>query len=275
MNRIDPAVDYLLGRSESETRRLILQARIYGPITRSFFEAAGIGPGMKVLDIGSGAGDVALLLADRVGLRGSVTGVDLDAAILDTARRRVATAGWSNVRFLEGDARRLELDDDFDAVVGRWVLMYQPEPAQVIRDFARRLHPGGIVAFQENDLTAPPPSWPVTPLMRQVYEWSLPPTGMGVEIAMGPRLRQTYLDAGLPEPELVMAAPIGGGASWPGYQYIADTVRSVLPKAEKRGMVKPGQVDPDTLADRLRDESVAMGAVHALPPLIGAWSRRT
>ena len=57
---------YALGRSERETRRLILQHQIYGPVTRRFFEAAGIGAGMKVLDIGSGAGDVAILLADLV-----------------------------------------------------------------------------------------------------------------------------------------------------------------------------------------------------------------
>src|SRR5262249_52872410 len=61
---------YVLGRTDAETKRLILQDQIYGPITRGFFQAAGIGMGMKVLDVGSGAGDVALLLADLVGPRG-------------------------------------------------------------------------------------------------------------------------------------------------------------------------------------------------------------
>jgi ubiquinone/menaquinone biosynthesis C-methylase UbiE len=91
------AGEYVLGRSEAETRRLILQHQVYGPLTRRLFEAAGIGAGMHVLDVGSGAGDVAILLADLVGARGRVVGVDVDPAVLDTARARVQAAGWRNV----------------------------------------------------------------------------------------------------------------------------------------------------------------------------------
>src|SRR5215813_5443700 len=136
--------DYVLGRGEAETRRLILQNQIYGPITRRFFQAAGIGPGMKVLDIGSGAGDVALLAADLVGPTGRVVGVEMNAAILDTARSRVAAAGWSNVTFLAGDAYAVPLDSDFDAVVGRWILMYLPDPVRMLRHLATKLRVGGI-----------------------------------------------------------------------------------------------------------------------------------
>jgi 2-polyprenyl-3-methyl-5-hydroxy-6-metoxy-1,4-benzoquinol methylase len=68
--------DYALGRSAAETRRLIAQHQIYGPITRRFLTAAGVSAGMRVLDLGSGAGDVALLLADLVGPQGRVVGVD-------------------------------------------------------------------------------------------------------------------------------------------------------------------------------------------------------
>src|SRR4051812_33550527 len=86
---------YPLGRSEAETARLILQHQIYGPLTRQFFQAAGIGRGMKVLDLGSGAGDVAMLLADLVGPDGHVIGVDINAEILESARARVRAVGWS------------------------------------------------------------------------------------------------------------------------------------------------------------------------------------
>src|SRR3954453_13108097 len=112
---------YVLGRSDAETRRLIAQHQIYGPLTRRLFEAAGIGAGMTVLDVGSGAGDVALLLADLVGPRGRVVGVEQNAAILDTARARVETAGWRNVTFFAGEVQTAVIESDFDAVVGRWV----------------------------------------------------------------------------------------------------------------------------------------------------------
>src|SRR5919199_6303461 len=150
MSAGDQSDTYALGRSAAETQRLIRQAQIYGPLTRQFFATTGITAGMKVLDIGSGAGDVALLLADLVGPRGAVIGVETNPTILDTARARVSAAGWTNVTFLEGDVQSASLDDDFDAVVGRWILMYLPDPAAVLSRLLRHLKPGGIIAFQEN-----------------------------------------------------------------------------------------------------------------------------
>jgi SAM-dependent methyltransferase len=104
----DPADGYALGRSEADTRRLIVQHQLYGPFTRQFVTAAGVTAGMKVLDVGSGAGDVALLLAELVGPQGQVVGVDTNPAILDTGRSRVEAAGWTTVRFLAGDALAAE-----------------------------------------------------------------------------------------------------------------------------------------------------------------------
>ena len=55
--------DYLFGQSAGEAERLRLQARMFAPYTARFLQDAGISPGMKVLDVGTGAGDVALLAA--------------------------------------------------------------------------------------------------------------------------------------------------------------------------------------------------------------------
>src|SRR5262245_1067197 len=201
---------YILGRSDAETRRLVLQDQIYGPLTRRFFAAAGIGSGMKVLDIGSGAGDVALLAADLVGPTGRVVGIDVNSAILETARARAGAAGWSNITFVNGDVREVALDSDFDAVVGRWVLMHMTDPLGVLRHLVTRLRVGGIVAFHENDFTYPPSVLPQTELSAQIQRWAIPPAGTpGRETRMGTKLLKLYIEAGLPTPQLIVEAPAG------------------------------------------------------------------
>ena len=87
---------------------------------------------MRVLEIGSGAGDVAIMLAELVGTSGQVVGVDINAAILETARQRAADAGMKNVDFVAGDARTLTFDEKFDALMGRFVLMYMADPLSIV-----------------------------------------------------------------------------------------------------------------------------------------------
>ena len=266
---------YPLGRTEAETRRLILQNQIYGATTRRFFQAAGIGPGMKVLDLGSGAGDVALLLADLVGPRGQVVGVEMNATIVETARARVKTMGWRNVTFQVGDVREITLDSDFDAVAGRWILMYLPDPAAMLRHLATRLKPGGIVAFHENDFSYPPTVFPTTDLSRQIQGWTIPPQGTpGPEMRMGTKLFRTYLEAGLPAPQLLVEAAAGGGPDWPGYEYVAETLRSLLPALQKMAGLDPEKVEIDTLAERMRADVTKVQGIHMLPLMFGAWARK-
>ena len=69
---------YALPATDRERQRLMSQAEMVRPITRRLFVDAGIGPGMRVLDLGCGVGDVSLLLADLVGPTGEVVGVDRD-----------------------------------------------------------------------------------------------------------------------------------------------------------------------------------------------------
>ena len=271
-----PADDYLLGRSDRETRRLMLQHHIYGPLTRRVFEAAGIGAGMKVLDLGSGAGDVALLLAELVGPRGRVVGVDMNGHILETARARAAAAGRENVTFHEGDVRTLPLETDFDAAVGRFLLMYLPDPVAMLRHLSTLVRRGGILAFHENDFNYPPTTFPPTPLFESLREWLIPRVGAtppGVEFQMGTKLFRIFVEAGLPAPELRMEAPIGGGPDWPGFEYLAETARSLLPGLQRMAGVDPEKVDIDTLAERLRSEVVERNGVHMLPLMVGAWAR--
>src|SRR4029077_13796338 len=121
--------------------------------TRAAFAEAGIGTGMSVLDVGSGAGDVALLAGDLVGRQGKVVGIDRNGAGLTVARARAAAADFPHVMFREGDIAEIDANEKFDAVIGRLVLMYFPDPAATLTRLAAHLSPGGIVAFGEYNVT--------------------------------------------------------------------------------------------------------------------------
>ena len=199
----------------------------------------------------------------------------MNGRILETARGRASAAGWENVTFHEGDVRPLPLGTDFDAAVGRFLLMYLPDPAAMLRHLSTLVRRGGTLAFHENDFSYPPTTFPPTPLFESLREWLIPTAGTsrGAEFQMGTKLFRTFLDAGLPAPELRMEAPVGGGPDWPGYEYLAETARSLLPGLERMAGVDPKKVDVDTLAERLRSEVVERNGIHMLPLMIGAWAR--
>jgi ubiquinone/menaquinone biosynthesis C-methylase UbiE len=173
------ASNYVLGQSVHEYERLMLQARMLRPYTEKFFRAAGLAPGMRVLDVGSGMGDVALLSADIVGPGGRVLGIDRDADALDNARRRTDEQGYSSwVEFQASNLDEFTTTDQFDALVGRYVLLYQPDPSSIIRSLLRSVKPGGIVVFHEFDLPGPDASYPpCSPLRsgRHAVERGIPP----------------------------------------------------------------------------------------------------
>ena len=266
---------YTPGRSDEETQRLIEQSRLFEPITRRFLKSAGIRSGMRVLDIGSGAGDVALAVADLVGPDGEVVGVDMNPDILETARERVEEAGHENVAFHAGDIQTLDLGDDFDALVGRLVLMYLPDPAAVLKRLIPRLRSGGIVMFQEIDFTITEAyKHPDTPLMGQLGDWIVEVfERSGANGNMGLELFRVFTEAGLPEPTLDAGLLIGGSADWPGYSYVANSFQSVLPLLEHYGIATAEEVDVDTIPQRVRDEIVASKRPAIIPPHIGAWAR--
>src|SRR3974390_1682938 len=118
----DPNQAYMLGHSDQELARLNEQARILEPITRRFFREAGLVPGMRLLDVGSGAGDVAFLAADLVGDSGAIVGVDRSSAAVAAARARAFACGRRNVCFREGDPAEMKFDAPFASVIGRGIL---------------------------------------------------------------------------------------------------------------------------------------------------------
>ena len=139
-----------------------------------------------------------------------------------------------------------------------------------------RVVAGGIVAFGEfNFLPESMVTHPPTPSGESLWAWMQAVVlGIGLDPTTGYHLRNTFLNAGLPEPEMNVCAPIGGGPDFPSYAYGAESLRSMLPLILKLGIATADEVDIDTMAQRLRTDVVASGGVIKTPELVGAWTRK-
>ncbi|UVI35553.1 methyltransferase domain-containing protein [Brevibacterium spongiae] len=257
---------YLLGDSESEHTRLRDQSVVFDPLTRQLLTEAGITEGMSVLDIGTGAGNVAAIAADLVGAGGHVLGVDRDPSALDGAR----TLLGPKVEFAEADLASLDLDREFDAIVGRAVLMHTADPIEVLERLKHHLRPGGLLVMHELDVTH---DWASvsTPLWERVRSLILETFAeIGVHNRMGADLFGAFRAVGLPDPTLTLSAPVGGGTEAPSFGW-ANALAALLPYLEQRGRVSADELDVDTLTGRLSDELDAADATLLGPLMYGAY----
>ena len=265
---------YVLGHGSGEHRRLMLQSRFIGELTESVFARAGLAQGMSVLDIGCGAGDVSFLAAAFVGPTGNVLGVDQSPDSVALARERAKDAGLDHVRFEVGVLDNLQQSGPFDALVGRLILLYLKDPAAVLKKLAELIRPGGLVIFQEMEM-ATAHSVPDVPLFARCGGWIVEAfKRAGVETSMGSRLYSVFRQAGLGEPQMISGGRVEGSAQSEIYEWLAQTIRSLLPMIEKTGVATKDEVGIDTLADRLRADVVSQGAVVHSPVFVGAWARK-
>jgi ubiquinone/menaquinone biosynthesis C-methylase UbiE len=264
--------DYILGSSDAEHERLIRQAVRLAPITENFFREAGIDNGQRVLDLGSGVGDVAMLVARLVGPSGEVTAIERDARSVCRARVRAAEAGLPNVRFVETDIDHSSSDSLFDAAVGRYILQFLPDPVGTLRSLSMKVRPGGIIAFQEPcftaflALSAHLPLWSTGASL--LHQLSL---RFGVNTEMGPSLHNAFQDAGLPVPHMRLAMELSADPEFT--RLLSDAIGSVRPQFERFNLSLEPLGDLDTLRERLQTEVASSNTVVPWIPLVGAWCR--
>ncbi|HJT72185.1 MAG TPA: class I SAM-dependent methyltransferase [Terriglobales bacterium] len=274
MKSAESQVEYALGHSSRELDRLSFQGTVFAPFTRQFLTHAGLKAGMRVLDVGSGSGDVSFLAAEIVGSGGKVLGVDRSPAAIERARIRSIRLNRTNVTFVVGDPAELEFDQLFDAIIGRFVLMYQDDPADSLQKMTRHLREGGLVAFQELDSTACR-SWPRVSTFDTAAKWlTLALRGSGARPELGLEMHSLFLDSGLPAPQMRLDALVSGEEDSPVYKLLSEALRSLVPTLEKLNIASPAVVQIDSLAERMRQEVVASRAIAMSYALVGAWARK-
>jgi ubiquinone/menaquinone biosynthesis C-methylase UbiE len=265
--------DYALGNTDAEHERLIWQAARVAPITERLFREAGIGPGQRVLDIGSGVGDVAMLAARLVGPSGEVVGIERDPKSIAKARARVAEARLHNVSFTQSDVGEIPDSEPFDAVVGRFILMFLPDPVATLRLLSRLVRPGGVLAFHEPSwvpllaLLAPLPLWSAT---ASIIHETLRRSGANPE--MGPDLYQKFQEAGLPAPTMRMEMPLGKEPDLA--QWFYDIVCTLRPQIQQLHLPIESLGSFDTLLERMQVEVAGSKSVASWFAAVAAWSRK-
>lgn len=261
--------NYLLGHSEGEIARLEQQAEYFSDQTTSLLRSAGLRPGMKVLDLGCGAGDVVLAIAGIVGETGSVLGVDRAPQAVASANARLAARGITFARCAEIDVFSADFGEA-DAIVGRFLLTHLPDPAALIESIRRQARPGTIIAFLEMDIPSAAIS-PALPLFTRAVEAIVETyRRAGAEPEMGSRLYATFRQAGL-VPSLAATCRVEGGSTSTAFAFLARTIASLSAGMTAHGLMRE-EFDPETLAERLQAAAPAGETTVVFPRMIGGWA---
>ncbi|WP_146369612.1 class I SAM-dependent methyltransferase [Symmachiella macrocystis] len=264
---------YILGHSDHELNRLRAQARFLEPDTRQFLLDAGVKRGMRILDVGSGAGEVAFLAAELVGEAGIVLGTDKAPAAVAAATQAAQNRGFSNIQFLEGNPAEMTFETRFDAVIGRYVLPFQDEPSAMLRGLAKHLDHSGLLIFHEPDWTCVR-SFPPAPLYDRACRWISDTTQLsGQSWNFLEKAHTIFVGADLPAPTMRMHTFIAGDFNTREWLIaVGDIVESLLPAMVRLGVATVEEVNIWTFRDRLLQDVTSNRSVIVGRSEIGIWT---
>jgi cyclopropane fatty-acyl-phospholipid synthase-like methyltransferase len=265
---------YVMGHNERERRRLAAQAAILDPITEQLLRRAGLASGMSVLDFGCGVGNISVIAARLVGPSGRVKGLDIDEPALTIARQRALEQGLTNITFERTSVVDFRPETPVDATIGRHILIHVAEPAALLKTSFAALKSGAVAVFQEYDFSVVHPAYPSAPLRDRTAEIFRDFFLKATRGTVGTQLYHLAVQAGFCSVECRAEYGIGGGADSPYYEWIAESMRSILPRAEALGVLLASDIEIDTLATRLRQEAVANASCFPAPVMVGCIARK-
>ena len=232
----------------------------------------GIKEGMRILDVGCGTGDVSMMAAELIGNSGEIIGVDISEAALATAREGAKQKHLANLRFIQADLAGLPSDlGNFDAIVGRRILMYQKDAVNSIKSLLPFLKPDGLLIFQESDCLAASVSTASMPLHTLVQSWIWDTVAKeGGNIHIGMNLYAIMKQAGL------KIGQIRGEAILQTYESGSDlawVTKMMLKRIIEADIATEEEIEIDTLEERLQNERAESNSVFIRDMAFGVWAK--
>jgi SAM-dependent methyltransferase len=261
---------YSLGSDAQELERLDRQAAVIARPTALLLQAAGIEPGMRVLDLGTGLGHVALQVAELVGPEGSVVGVDRAGEAVAVARSRARP----NVRFEQADVLAFEDPRPFDAIVARLLLFHLPDPTGLVRRQARALRDQGLMVLIDFDVGRAG-SEPRVELAERALGWiDAGFRSAGADPRVGARLVPVLRDAGFGDITTIGVQGYYAPGDPAAPAMVAAVLRSLAPRIVAAGIATAEELGIDDFEQRLGAALREADAVLMPPTVVGAWARK-
>jgi SAM-dependent methyltransferase len=267
------AVDtYFLGYRDAEQRRLQRQAEQLADEAAWLLDRVGPLDGRRVVELGCGPRGYLDALSERVGLSGTVVGLERSVDAIALARTLVARRGLDNVDLVHGDARSAGLPGAaFDLVTARLVLVNVPRPEEIVAEAVRLARPGGMVAFHEadalTDLCDPPlEAW--TRLRELLNRYA---DLIGIDLFVGRRLPRLLRDAGLADVQMRPIIHVDEPGH-PRRSLLPDFVDNLRERLLAHGLIARDDLDRLQAAVRRHVENPETLVVSHL--YIQAWGRK-
>ena len=199
----DHAEHYILATGGKDIKRLALLHEVYGPGTEALLRRVGLRDGMRVVEIGSGSGNIACWVAQQVAPSGSVMAIDISPEQIEVARQQARRLNLRNIDFQVADAYSPRLPEaSFDIVYCRLVLMHLTRPEAGLAAMRSLARPGGHVVCEEMDLGCWICDPPANAMTRFFALNSALGERRGENFCLGASLHRLFREVGFARPEV-------------------------------------------------------------------------